>query len=151
MTYELHTVGECTCKWKESIHMYLLQILASSLQPALGYSDWKPDSCPSPRHQTSTYAKAQPDVSLFPNAQYLEFHPRGRSERPQTGFTIGEAGVLNHLKDTSGAQERFLKLMLEAMVSYRCVDGSKRTNGRCSLEVHEELRNVARSRELLES
>lgn len=72
----------------ESIHTWILQSFASSLQPTLGYPEWKLDSCPSSRYQTSTYAKAHPDVRPFPNAQYLEFHPRERDGRPQTGDGI---------------------------------------------------------------
>lgn len=59
----------------EPVHTKMLQSAAESLLVALGYSEWKTDTCPSSRYQMSTYAKTQSCMSPFPNAQYLEFHP----------------------------------------------------------------------------
>lgn len=144
ITYKLHPFQDCTCKWRKSFHTDVLQSLASSLQRLLGYPEWKPDSCPSPRHQTSTYAREQPDVTPFFDAQYLEFHPRERSGRPQTESTIGDSGGSHHLKDTAGApEEEFLwwdlsfswrnlsavRSLLRGLVSNGCVDRSRKGKG----------------------
>ena len=58
----------------------VLQSIAASSSPALGYAEWKPDTCSSARYQMSSYVKAEHYGSPFPNAQYLEFHPREKRE-----------------------------------------------------------------------
>ena len=89
----------------ELIHTTILKRLASSLQPALGHSEWRLDSCPSSRYQTSTYAKAQPDVRPVRSARYLEFHPRERNGRAQTGSTIGDSDAIYQLEVTGRVRE----------------------------------------------
>lgn len=60
----------------ERRHTQILQSVAASLPSALGSPEWKTETCPSACYQTSTCARAQPSMNPFPNAQYLEFHPR---------------------------------------------------------------------------
>lgn len=85
----LQPFNSVTVARMEPSHRLMLQCLATFLKSALGCPEWRLDTGPSARYQTSTYAKVQPDVSPFRNLRYLEFHPREGNGRAQTGSTMG--------------------------------------------------------------
>ena len=75
-SHTLHPMDRRNRTVMEPRHTQKLKAVAASLSSALGSPEWKPDTCPSACYQTFPRHSAQPSINPFPNAQYLEFHPR---------------------------------------------------------------------------
>lgn len=94
--YRLHPMDRRNKDDLEPLHAHYLQTTATEFSAVLGDPIWRTDTYPGNDYEMLAHERLNP----FPNAQYLEFHPR-KKKRLSAEPTISLPRVKNNLEDNA--------------------------------------------------